>query len=103
VARGLQMRLPQLLGEWSYAIYLGQTAWLLTIRFLEQRLFPAPDAMVLGTRFSALIWWLEPLCLVTVCMLWGGLLAQLVELPAAARLRRYFGRRLDPQTIPTPS
>ena len=103
VARGLQMRLPQLLGEWSYAIYLGQTAWLLTIRFLEQRLYPPPDTIVLGTRFSALIWWLEPLCLVMVCVLWGGLLAELVELPAAARLRRYFGRRLDPQTFPTPS
>ncbi|HEY5083369.1 MAG TPA: acyltransferase, partial [Rhizomicrobium sp.] len=71
VARGLQTRLPQLLGEWSYAIYLGQTAWLLAIRFFEQRLYPPPDAMVLGTRFSTLIWWLEPLCLVTACMLWG--------------------------------
>ncbi len=28
VAKGLQMKLPQLMGEWSYAIYLGQTAWL---------------------------------------------------------------------------
>ena len=46
------MRLPQLLGEWSYAIYLGQTAWLLAIRFFEQRLYPPPDAIVLGTRFS---------------------------------------------------
>ena len=36
-------RLPQLLGEWSYAIYLGQTAWLLAIRFFEQRLYPPPD------------------------------------------------------------
>ena len=33
LARLLQMRLPQVLGEWSYAIYLGQTAWLLGIRF----------------------------------------------------------------------
>ena len=39
---GLQTRLPQLLGEWSYAIYLGQTAWLLAIRFFEQRLYPPP-------------------------------------------------------------
>ena len=50
VARLLQMRLPQVLGEWSYAVYLGQTAWLLAIRFFEQRLYPAPDAIVLGTR-----------------------------------------------------
>src|SRR5882757_4202653 len=103
IARLLQMRLPQLLGEWSYAIYLGQTAWLLAIRFFEQRLYPSPDAIVLGTRFSDLIWWLEPLLLVTICVLWGGLLAECVELPAAASLRKYLGRRLDPQSIPTPS
>ncbi|HET7085789.1 MAG TPA: acyltransferase [Rhizomicrobium sp.] len=103
VARLLQMRLPQRLGEWSYAVYLGQTAWLLAIRFFEQRLYPAPDALVLGVRFSSLIWWLEPLCLVIVCVSWGGLLAEFIELPAAAWLRRQLGRRLDPQTIPTPS
>jgi peptidoglycan/LPS O-acetylase OafA/YrhL len=103
IARLLQMRLPQIMGEWSYAIYLGQTAWLLAIRFFEQRLYPPADAIVLGTRFSALIWWLEPLCLVIICVLWGGLLAQFIELPVAARLRNWFGRRLDPQSIPTPS
>ena len=60
-----------MLGEWSYAVYLGQTAWLLAIRFFEQRLYPAPDAIVLGTRFSSLIFWLEPACLVTICVLVG--------------------------------
>jgi len=103
VARLLQMRLPQRMGEWSYAVYLGQTAWLLAIRFFEQRLYPPPDAIVLGTQFANLIWWLEPLLLVITCVLWGGLLAEFVELPAAAWLRRQFGRRLDPQSIPTPS
>jgi len=102
-ARLLQMRLPQILGDWSYAVYLGQTAWLLAIRFFEQRLYPPPDAIILGTRFSALIWWLEPLCLVIICVAWGGLLAEFVELPVAARLRNRLGRRLDPQNIPTPS
>jgi len=102
-ARALQTRLPQVMGEWSYAVYLGQTAWLLAIRFFEQRLYPSPDAIVWGTRFSDLIWWLEPLGLVIICVLWGGLLAECIELPVAARLRRYFGRRLDPQSIPTPS
>jgi peptidoglycan/LPS O-acetylase OafA/YrhL len=87
VARLLAMRLPQLLGEWSYGIYLGQTAWLLAIRFFEQRLYPAPDTMVLGTRFSTLIWWLEPLGLVITCILWGGLLAQYVEMPLTRMLR----------------
>jgi peptidoglycan/LPS O-acetylase OafA/YrhL len=103
VARLLQMRLPQKMGEWSYAVYLGQTAWLLAIRFFEQRLYPPPETIILGMPFSSLIWWLEPLLLVIACVLWGGLLAQYVELPAAARLRRQFGRRLDPQSVPTPS
>jgi peptidoglycan/LPS O-acetylase OafA/YrhL len=103
IARGLQMKLPQLMGEWSYAIYLGQTAWLLFIRFLEQRVYPAPETVVLGMRFSDLIWWLEPLGLVIVCTAWGALLAEKIELPVAAKLRTRFGRRLDPQSVPTPS
>ena len=63
----------------------------------------AGATIVLGMPFSSLIWWLEPLGLVTVCVLWGGLLAEFIELPVAARLRERFGRRLDPQSIPTPS
>jgi hypothetical protein len=35
--------------------------------------------------------------------LWGGFLAHFVEHPAASALRRTFGRRLDPQSVPTPS
>jgi peptidoglycan/LPS O-acetylase OafA/YrhL len=103
VARALQTPLPQRMGEWSYAVYLGQTAWLLAIRFFEQRLYPPADTLILGTPFSALIWWLEPLGLVIICVLWGGLLAECIELPVAAKLRKHFGRRLDPQSIPTPS
>jgi peptidoglycan/LPS O-acetylase OafA/YrhL len=103
IARALQTRLPQVRGEWSYGVYLGQTAWLLAIRFFAQRLYPSPDTIVLGTRFSSLIFWLEPTLLVTVCVLWGGFLAEFIELPAAAALRNWFGRRLDPQSVPTPS
>ncbi|HVW75663.1 MAG TPA: acyltransferase [Rhizomicrobium sp.] len=103
IADLLKMRLPQRLGEWSYAVYLGQTTWLLVIRYFEQRLYPPPDAIVLGTRFSSLIWWLEPALLVTTCVLWGGILAEFIELPAARALRNWFGRRLDPQSVPTPS
>ena len=103
LARALQTRVPQRMGEWSYAIYLGQSAWLLGIRFFEQRLYPPDETIVLGTRFADLIWWLEPLGLVTICVLWGGLLAEWIELPLATKLRKRFGRRLDPQTIPTPS
>ena len=103
LAQVLKMKVPQLFGEWSYAIYLGQTTWLLLIRYFEQRLYPDPDAIIWGTRFSTLIWWLEPAGLVLVCVAWGALLAECIELPAAAWLRRRLGRRLDPQTIPTPS
>ncbi len=31
------------LGEWSYAIYIGQTAWLQFVRYLEQRWYPGAD------------------------------------------------------------
>jgi peptidoglycan/LPS O-acetylase OafA/YrhL len=103
LAQALHTRLPQRLGEWSYAIYIGQTAWLQAIRFFEQRLYPPADAIVWGQRFGDLIWWLEPLGLVIVCTMWGALLAEYLEFPAARWLRKRFGRRLDPQSVPTPS
>ncbi|HVV27414.1 MAG TPA: acyltransferase [Rhizomicrobium sp.] len=103
LAEALKTRVPQRMGEWSYAIYLGQTAWLQALRFFEQRLYPPGDTIVLGTRFADLIWWLEPLLLVIVCIGWGALLARYIEYPAAQWLRRRLGRRLDPQTMPTPS
>jgi peptidoglycan/LPS O-acetylase OafA/YrhL len=103
VARALMTRVPQRMGEWSYAIYLGQTAWLQAIRFFELRLYPPPDAIVFGIRFADLIWWLEPLGLVIICVTWGALLAEWIEFPAAKALRGRFGRRLDPRSIPTPS
>jgi peptidoglycan/LPS O-acetylase OafA/YrhL len=103
LAQAMKTRVPQLLGEWSYAIYLGQTTWLMLLRFTKQRLYPPPDAMVLGMRFSDLVWGLEPLLLVILCIAWGGILATFVEFPAAARLRQSLGRRLDQPNVPTPS
>ena len=87
-ARALQSRIPQLLGVWSYAVYMGQTFWLQAIRIFEQRLYPPMDSMVLGMRFSSLIWWLEPVLLVLVCIAWGAILAMFVEQKVAAALKR---------------
>lgn len=99
VAEALKTRIPQLLGGWSYAIYIGQTFMLLLIRVFEQRLYPPPMTPVLGTTFISLSWWLEPLMLVIGCIAWGALIATFVEHPAAARLKR----RLDPARIPASS
>ena len=68
------------LGEWSYAIYMGQTAWLQFVRYLEQRWYPGAD--------PATIWWIEPIALVAVCVVWGALLATFIEAPANRWLRR---------------
>ncbi len=92
IARALQHAVPQKLGEWSYAIYMGQTAWLQLIRFFEQRTYPPDTTMMLGWRWVDFIWWLEPLALLGVCIVWGALLAILIEHPANARLRRLFAR-----------
>ncbi len=88
LARALQSRPFQMLGAWSYAVYMGQTFWLQAIRIFEQRLYPPMNSMVLGTRFSTLIWWLEPVLLVLVCIGWGAILAKFIEQPAAAALKR---------------
>lgn len=82
VARALGAGPVLLLGEWSYAIYMGQTAWLQLLRYFEQRWYPNVDPRA--------IWWIEPASLLAVCILWGALLATFIEHPANAWLRRRF-------------
>src|SRR5262249_52151460 len=88
IAALLKTRLQQSLGNWSYAIYIGQTFGLLLIRVFEQRLYPPPLTPV----FADLIWWLEPLCLVLFCIGWGAFLATFIEHPAAGWLKRRLDR-----------
>ena len=80
-------KLPRVLGEWSYGIYMGQTFWLQAIRYFEQRWYPHPDTLIFGQRFAAVMWWAEPALLVLICVAWGGLLAIFVEQPASKWLR----------------
>jgi peptidoglycan/LPS O-acetylase OafA/YrhL len=85
----LKTRALTKLGEWSYAIYIGQTAWLQLIRFIESA-YPPDDTLVLGVRFGDLIWWPEPLVLLAVCIGWGAVLSASIETPANRALRRFF-------------
>jgi peptidoglycan/LPS O-acetylase OafA/YrhL len=82
----------QKLGEWSYAIYIGQTAWLLLIRHFEQHWYPPDDTLVFGMRWADFIWTLEPLVLLAVCVIWGAILTNVVEIPANKALRKWFDR-----------
>ena len=92
LARAFAARPLLKLGEWSYAIYMGQTFFLQLIRYFEQRFYPPPDTMIFGWRFADLIWWSEPFALLAVCVGWGALLAIFIEHPANAALRRMFAR-----------
>lgn len=92
LARALSTSILMKLGEWSYAIYLGQTFWLQLIRTFEQRLYPPPDSMLFGLSFGDLCLLGEPFMLVGICILWGAGLAVLVERPANTRLRKLFAR-----------
>lgn len=94
-ARFLQTRTLTRLGEWSYAIYMGQTAWLQLIRFIE-RAYPPDDTLVFGIRFGDLIWWPEPFLLLLVCIGWGALLCNFIEIPANRALRRFFASHPAP-------
>jgi peptidoglycan/LPS O-acetylase OafA/YrhL len=79
------------LGEWSYPIYIGQTALLQFLRHAQLHLYPAPATLVLGRPWAAWqpVWhWLEPALLVGAAVLWGYMLYALVERPAADFLRR---------------
>ena len=89
VARFLQTRTLAKLGEWSFAIYIGQTAWLQLIRFFESA-YPSDDTLIFGIRFGDWMWWPEPFLLLAVCIVWGWLLCKYIEIPANRALRRYF-------------
>lgn len=99
LASALSMRVPMILGEWSYAIYIGQTAWLQFIRFVEQRLYPPDGTILLGWRWADFIWWVEPLTLLAVCIAWGALLATAIEQPASEALKRLFSQGQRPRTV----
>ncbi len=88
LARVLAIRPLRALGEWSYAIYMGQTLWLMGVRFAEQRLYPS----------SAHAHWVhiaEPVALVVLATLWGWALYAYVERPANDWLRAHF-RKVRP-------
>jgi peptidoglycan/LPS O-acetylase OafA/YrhL len=93
VASFFQNPIALKLGEWSYAIYIGQTAMLQLLLHAQRHLYPAPDAMVFGRTWAAWepVWhWVEPSLLLAAAILWGWLLFALIEKPANAALRRYF-------------
>ncbi len=93
LAEALKTSLPRILGEWSYAIYIGQTALLQFLRHAQLHLYPAATTLVFGRPWAAWepVWhWLEPALLVGAAILWGYLLYAVVERPAAAYLRRFM-------------
>jgi peptidoglycan/LPS O-acetylase OafA/YrhL len=61
---------------------MGQTALLMLLRFLQQRIYPQE----LVTHYR-LVHVLEPALLVPACVLWGYVLYRLVEKPANRWLR----------------
>lgn len=79
------------LGEWSYAIYIGQTPLLQLLRHAQMHLYPAPGDAVLGRTWAQWqpIWhWAEPALLVLAAVAWGALLYAVIEKPANAWLKR---------------
>ena len=71
------------LGEWSFALYMGQTTFLQLLRVAEQRLYPNPSTEWVNTIHIA-----EPIALVILCTVWGAILFYAIERPANAWLRK---------------
>jgi peptidoglycan/LPS O-acetylase OafA/YrhL len=79
------------LGEWSYAIYIGQTPLEQFLRHAQMHLYPASDTVVFGrpwAEWSGAWHWLEPALLVAAAVMWGWLLFTMIEVPAGRVLRR---------------
>lgn len=89
----LKSKLTAKLGEWSYGIFIGQLFVMNLDRFFEERLLPAPQTIVLGMPYERLVWWIEPLALLLICIVWGALLTAAIERPANTQLRRLIARQ----------
>jgi peptidoglycan/LPS O-acetylase OafA/YrhL len=91
LAKVLSIRPLLVLGEWSYAIYIGQTPLLQLLRHAQLHLYPAPGDLVFGRTWAEWqpLWhWLEPTLLVLAAIAWGALLFAVIEKPASAWLKR---------------
>jgi peptidoglycan/LPS O-acetylase OafA/YrhL len=96
VAAFFRTRVLMRLGEWSYGIYIGQTALLQFRRFADEHLYPNANTIVLGRSWADWqpVWhWLQPALLVTLAVIWGYVLFAAVERPASAFLRRRIAPR----------
>jgi peptidoglycan/LPS O-acetylase OafA/YrhL len=82
VAKLFQTKVLHRLGEWSFAIYMGQTTWLQLLRYAEQRIYPNPPP-----AWVPAIHILEPMALVVLCTAWGWVLYTTIEQPASRWLR----------------
>jgi peptidoglycan/LPS O-acetylase OafA/YrhL len=91
LAAALRTPLPLKLGEWSYAIYIGQTALLQLLRHLQLHVYPPALQFVFDSPWTSSWRWIEPTLLVGVAILWGYILFAAVERPAASYLRRLMG------------
>ncbi|HEY1962009.1 MAG TPA: acyltransferase, partial [Rhizomicrobium sp.] len=74
VARFFQSKPLRLLGEWSFAIYMGQTTFLQLLRVAEQRVYPNPPP-----QWAHAIHLIEPTAMLILCVAWGALLYYVVE------------------------
>jgi peptidoglycan/LPS O-acetylase OafA/YrhL len=83
VARFFQSAPLRLLGEWSFAIYMGQTTFLQLLRVAEQRAYPNS-----APQWAHTIHLIEPAVLLILCVAWGALLYYAVERPANSWLRQ---------------
>ena len=85
LARFFHIAPLRILGEWSFAIYMGQTLWLNILRNAEDTLYPNPPP-----AWAPAIHRLEPAALVALSILWGWVLYRKVETPAGQAIRAWF-------------
>jgi peptidoglycan/LPS O-acetylase OafA/YrhL len=105
LARFFQTRALLLLGEISYAVYIGQLVVLQLARHAQLHWLPDPGTIVLGRSWADWqpVWhWTVPFLVLAGAVAWGWLIFVLVEKPAASALRRWYAVRDKHTALPSP-
>ena len=90
IARALWAKPLQIVGEWSFGIYMVHFTFLQMLQVAKQTVY-APSG-----EWGAIMWWGEPAIILALSLLGGWALTRFVERPGGELLRKRLTQWIEP-------